>query len=90
MALMVVLMLAILAIAATIVIRLGFPSGSGPVSAEALDIPAGEVLGLGQGEGTVLVVVRGDDGTERLFVFDAHEGGGPISETVVRRPDRVD
>ena len=85
MALMVVLMLAILTIAATIVIRLGFPAGSGPVDASTLAVPPGEVIGMGQGEGTVLMLVRGEDGVERLFVFDADDGGAPISRTVVDR-----
>ena len=87
MALMVVLMLAILAIAATIVIRLGFGvgSGPGPVAAERFAVPAGEVVSLGQGDGTVLFLVRGADGVERLHVFDAEEGGAPVSTTVVER-----
>ena len=85
MALMVVLMLAILAIAATIVIRLGFGAGSGPVAAERFTLPKGEVVGIGQGEGTVLFLIRGADGIERLHVFDAEDGGLPVSVSVVGR-----
>ena len=85
MALMVVLMISILTIAATIVIRLGFGGGSGPIDASRLSVPPGEVLSLGQGDGTVLMLVRGEDGVERLYVFDDTAGGAPVSETVVDR-----
>lgn len=84
MALMLVLMLSILAIATIIVIRLGF-GGGGPVAAGRFDLPAGEVVGLGRNEGTVLFQVRGEDGVERLYVFDEDEGGAPISVSVVGR-----
>ena len=87
MALMVVLMLAILTIAATIVIRLGFGGGSGPIAAENFDVPPGEVVGLGQGEGTALFLIRGADGIERLYVFDAAKGGAPVSTSTVRRTE---
>ena len=87
MALIVVLMLGILAIAATIVIRLGFGVGDGaaPVAADRFVLPEGEVTGMGQGEGTVLFLVRGADGVERLVVFDAETGGAPVSTTPVER-----
>jgi len=84
MALMVVLMLSILAIAATIVIRLGLGAG-GPVAADRFDLPMGQVVGLGRGEGTVLFLVRGQDGQERLYTFDATEGGPPLSVTDIAR-----
>lgn len=85
MALMVVLMLAILTIAGTIVIRLGFGGGAKPVDAASFALPAGEVVSLGRGEGTVMFLVRGEDGVERLHVFDADDGGAPMSTTVVER-----
>ena len=85
MALMLVLMLSILTIAATIVIRLGFGGGSGPVNAESLQVPPGELVGMGQGEGTVLFLIRDADGTERLHVFDDSDGGAPISSTIIER-----
>lgn len=85
MALLVVLMLAILTIAATIVIRLGFGTTGGPVAARQFSLPQGEVVGIGQGEGTVLFLIRGDDGVERLHVFDADRGGAPVSVSVVAR-----
>ena len=86
MALLVVLMLGILAIAGTIVIRLGLGAGSGgPVVADQFTLPDGEVTGIGQGEGTVLFMVRAADGTERLYTFDADAGGAPLSTTVITR-----
>lgn len=85
MALLVVLMLGIVTIAATIVIRLGFggDAASG-VAAEGLVLPAGEIISTGQGDGTVLFVVRGDDGAEVLYVYDA-KSGAQLSETQVNR-----
>jgi len=88
MVLIVVLILGIVTIAATIVIRLGF--GGGPPAATAVEAPAftvpeGEVIGLGRGEGTVLMIVRGADGVERLHVFDPRTGGAAISVSVVKR-----
>jgi hypothetical protein len=43
---------------------------------------------VGQGEGTVLFLVRGADGVERLHVFDASDGHGGGSEVglAFRRP----
>jgi len=85
MVLLVVLMVGILTIAATIVIRLGFggDAASG-VAAEGLVLPAGEITSTGQGDGTVLFVVRGDDGAEKLYVFDA-KSGTQLSATILRR-----
>ena len=88
MVLMVVLILGIVTIAATIVIRLGF--GGGPpaataVEAAAFTVPEGEIVGLGRGEGTVLMVVRGADGVERLYVFDRKTGGAALSVSVMER-----
>ncbi len=85
MALMVVLMLAIVAIAATVVIRLGFGLGHGAVEAGQFTLPEGEVLSVGRGEGTVLFLVRAEDGVQTLYVFDADDGGAPVSATVVSR-----
>ena len=61
MVLLVVLMLGILTIAATIVIRLGFGGGADGVAAEGIVLPEGEIVSTGQGDGTVLFVVRRDD-----------------------------
>ena len=75
MVLLVVLILGIVTIAATIVIRLGFAgdvSGRAkPVTAERIALPPGEIVSVGQGNGTVLFVLRRPDGAERLHVFDA-------------------
>jgi hypothetical protein len=86
MALIVVLMLGIVTIAATIVIRLGFPSVPvEPVPVEALTIPkAHEVIASGQGPGTVHLTLRGPDGVEALYVFDA-ETGKELSRTTLTR-----
>lgn len=85
MALMVVLMVGILLIAGTIVIRLGFDGGAEVVDAENFVLPEGEVIGMGQGRGTVLFLIRGADGAERLHVFDAAKGGAPVSVSGVSR-----
>lgn len=85
MSLMVVLMVSIVAIAATIVIRLGFGGASIPAKAERFALPAGEVVGMGQGVGTVMFLVRGGDGVQRLYVFDADTGGAPVSVSIVER-----
>ena len=74
MALLIVLMLGILTIAATIVIRLGFAGGGEGVAAQGITLPEGEILSTGQGEGTVLFVIRGAGGAEVLYVFDAGTG----------------
>ena len=68
-----------LAIAATIVIRLGFGVGeafsSGPVDAERFALPAGaEIVAVGRGPGTVMFVLREPEGVEALHVFDASTG----------------
>ena len=75
MVLLVVLILGIVTIAATIVIRLGgLGGGAAGISADRLVLPAGEVVTIGQGEGTALIVLRGEDGAERLLVYDAGSG----------------
>lgn len=76
MALLVVLMLGIVTIAATIVIRLGFPGDPAePVLAETLTVPPGhEVIATGQGPGTVHLTLRGPDGAQVLHIFDAGTG----------------
>ena len=68
-----------LAIAATVVIRLGFGVGdafsSGPIRAERFDLPAGaEIVAVGRGPETVLFVLRDADGAEWLHVFDDATG----------------
>jgi hypothetical protein len=87
----VVLIVGVLAIAATIVIRLGLGIGEavpgGPVRAERFELPAGaEIVAVGRGAGTVLFVLREPDGTEALHVF-GDEGGAPESRSAItRRP----
>lgn len=81
----VVLILGVLAIAATIVMRLGFGfGGAGPVTAERFDLPPGEIVAVGRGEGTVLFVLRRPDGTETLRVYDARSGA-PAGESAISR-----
>lgn len=85
----VVLMVGVLAIAATIVIRLGFGVGDalpiGPVRAERFVLPREtEIVAVGRGPGIVMFVLRGPDGTEALHVFD-EETGEPAGRTVIAR-----
>ena len=85
--LLVVLILATLAIAGTIVIRLGLlvegPDLTAP-RAEAFVLPEGhEIVAVGRGPGEALFVLRAPDGTERLHVFDA--AGGALRHTAVIR-----
>jgi Family of unknown function (DUF6476) len=85
----VVLILGVLAIAATIVIRLGFGVGEafsgGPVRAERFALPAGaEIVAVGRGPGTVMFVLRGADGTEALHVYD-EATGAPESRSAIMR-----
>lgn len=83
--LMVVLILGIVTIAGTIVIRLGFPAGFGPVAAEALVLrPDEQIVAAGQGKGTVVLTVRDAEGAETLVVFDAGSGE-ELSRTPIRR-----
>ena len=84
-----VLIVGVLAIAATIVIRLGFGVGEafsgGPVRAERFVLPeAAEIVAVGRGQGTVLFVLRGPDGAEALHVFDA-ANGAPESRSAIAR-----
>lgn len=84
--LMIVLMVGILTIAVTIVIRLGFsaPPAAKAVAAEELVLPQGaEIVSVGQGSGTVLVVVR-EDGAESLLTFDSASGAELSRTSVVR------
>ena len=82
----VVLILGLLAIAATIVMRLGFGlGGGGPIRAERFALPPdAEIVAVGRGEGTVLFVVRGPDGTEALRAFDDRTGK-PMGASVIGR-----
>jgi hypothetical protein len=82
----VALIVGVLAIAATIVIRLGFGIGeaTGPVTAERFALPAGEIVSVGRGSGTVLFVLRLPDGAERLLVFD-ESTGEPAGASVIAR-----
>ena len=87
----VVLIVGVLAIAATIVIRLGFGIGEafsgGPVRAERFDLPAGaEIVAVGRGSGTVMFVLRSADGTEGLHVFDEASGALESRSAIGRRP----
>ncbi|MEM7422820.1 MAG: DUF6476 family protein [Pseudomonadota bacterium] len=86
MVLIVVLIVGFIAIASTLVIRLGFLGGRAePIKAEALALPAGsEITGLGRASGAVLVTVRSADGRERLLNFDAGSGA-LVSETDIMR-----
>lgn len=84
-----VLIVGVLAIAATIVIRLGFGVGEafsgGPVRAERFALPAGaDIVAVGRGQGTVVFVLRGSDGEEALHVFD-QASGEPESRTIITR-----
>jgi hypothetical protein len=90
-ALTVVLIVGVLAIAATIVIRLGFGFGEafsgGPVGAERFELPAGaEIVAVGRGSGTVMFVLRGAGGAEALHVFDEASGALESRSAVTRRP----
>jgi Family of unknown function (DUF6476) len=85
----VVLIVGVLAIAATIVIRLGFGVGEafsgGPVRAERFALPAGaEIVAVGRGAGSVIFVLRAPDGAEALHVFDA-ASGEPESRSAITR-----
>ena len=78
MALIAVLMIGILAIAATIVIRLGFggeAGGAAGISADRLAIPSGyEIVASGQGDGTVHLTLRDPRGEMALHIYDASTG----------------
>ncbi len=87
----VVLIVGVLAIAATIVIRLGFGVGEalsgGPVRADRFELPEGaEIVALGRGSGTVMFVLRGPDGAEALHVFDEASGEPESRSAIMRRP----
>ena len=89
MALMVVLMLGILAIAATIVIRLGVGGGEpgpGPISAPELVLPADhQIIATGRGPGTVHFTVAAPDGSEFLIVLDAASGAERSRTPITRQ-----
>lgn len=83
----IVLILGVVAIAGTIVIRLGFLGGQRltPITAPEFVLPeAYEVEAVGRGEGTVLFVLRAPDGAEWLYSFD-RQSGGSIGVTPIRR-----
>jgi hypothetical protein len=87
----VVLIVGVLAIAATIVIRVGFgvgeASADGPVRAERFALPAGaDIVAVGRGPGTVLFVLREDDGAEALHVFDEASGAAESRSVIAREP----
>ena len=87
----VVLIVGVLAIAATIVIRLGFGFGEafsgGPVRAAHFDLPAGaEIVAVGRGSGTVMFVLRAPEGTEALHVFDEASGAPESRSAITRQP----
>ena len=86
-----VLIVGVLAIAATIVIRLGFGVGEsfsgGPVRAERFALPEGaEIVAVGRGQGTVIFVLRAADGAESLYVFDARSGALESRSAIARDP----
>ena len=85
MVMMFVLMAGIVTIAGTIVIRLGFGGGPSSVPATEFSVPKGKIVGLGRGEGTVMMVIEDKDGVERLHVFDAAAGGKALSVTELKR-----
>ena len=85
--LMVALIVGVLAIAATVVIRLGVLGGRElvPVTAPEFRLPKGhEVVAVGRGEGTVLFLLRAPDGTESLHAFDRRSGAPAGSSDVTR------
>ncbi|MEO1493618.1 MAG: DUF6476 family protein [Pseudomonadota bacterium] len=91
MVLIFVLIVGVLAIAGTIVIRLGFGIGERPVAvptaitAEEIILPeAHEIVATGQGPGVLHLVLRAEDGSEALYVFDA-VSGREISRTPLVR-----
>lgn len=88
----VALIVGVLAIASTIVIRLGFGIGEasrdGPVRAERFALPAGaEIVAVGRGAGTVLFVLRGPAG-EGLHVFDDATGALESRSAIAREGGR--
>ena len=89
MALMVVLMLGIVAIAATIVIRLGLggdEAAPGPITAASLVLPADhQIVATGRGPGEVHFTVMAPGGSEVLIVLDA-ASGAERSRTPIIRP----
>ena len=89
MALMVVLMLGIVAIAATIVIRLGLGGDDPvprPITAASLILPADhQIIATGRGPGEVHFTVVSPDGAELLIVLDA-ASGAERSRTLITRP----
>lgn len=88
------LIVGVLAIAATIVIRLGFgvgeTVGGGRVRAESFALPAdAEIVAVGRGPGTVMFVLRAADGAEALHVFD-DATGAPESRSAIARGSDAD
>jgi hypothetical protein len=88
----VVLIVGVLAIAGTIVIRLGFGVGqavsAGPIRAERFVLPPeAEIVAVGRGPGAVIFVLRQPDGAEVLQVFD-EATGDPVSRTAIVREGR--
>lgn len=85
MVLIIVLILGFVAMAGTIVIRLGLRGGAERVDIDQLTLPAGhDIVVTGQGPGTLHVVLRGPDGVETLHIYDARTGGY-LSKTVISR-----
>ena len=84
---MVVLILAVLAIAGTIVMRLGLGlGGSRTLTAEQITLPAGmDVIAVGRGEGTILFVLRAPDGAETLRAYDDRTGEPAGASAITRR-----
>ncbi|MEO0820282.1 MAG: DUF6476 family protein [Pseudomonadota bacterium] len=90
----VVLILGVVAVAATLVIRLSAltagPVRAGPdlapVAAETLVLPAGErILALGRADGEVLVATEDAEGGAWLRIFDAASGESRSVTRIERR-----
>lgn len=89
-ALIFVLIAAVLTVVATLVIKIGeigvgSPGPAVPVTAETIAVPPGqEIVAIGEGRGSIMVVTRDASGRERILTFD-RATGAPLSETAVTR-----
>lgn len=87
-ALILVLIGGVVIVAAALVINLAALTEAGPVtaiSAETLVLPAGEeIVTVGEGRGTILVVTQDTAGAERMRGFDA-SSGTLLSTTSIER-----
>ncbi|MEM6676575.1 MAG: DUF6476 family protein [Pseudomonadota bacterium] len=86
-ALMIASIVGVLALAGTVVIRLGLGGEAPPppVAAEALSLPDGErIIAIGRTRAEVLLTTEDAAGVERLRIFDASTGKAR-SETLITR-----